>query len=79
MRKLSFKNSKGEPHLVQEYIQEITVIGSMVRTSEKILQSRLFPVAKKGIMKKCMVLDMSRLNKFIPCKKFLWEGFTSRK
>ena len=43
---------------------------AVVPSTGEIVQSRLFPVDKKGTTKKRMVLDMSRLNKFIPCPKF---------
>ena len=43
---------------------------AIVLMAEKIVQLRLFSVDKKGTTKKRMVLDMSRLNKFIPCPKF---------
>jgi len=45
-------------------------VKAVVPIIEKIVQSRLFPVDKKGTMKKRMVLDMSRLNEFIPCPRF---------
>jgi len=43
---------------------------AIVPTTGKIVQSRLFPVDRKGTTKKRMVLDMSRLSKFIPCPRF---------
>jgi len=43
---------------------------AIVPATVKVIQSRLFPVNKKGTTKKRMVLDMSRLDKFIPCPKF---------
>jgi len=66
--KPKFVNTKGQTPtpLLLDYIQEMLAIRSIVPTSERVLQSRLFPVAKKRTTKMCMVLNMSRLNKFIP-------------
>lgn len=70
--KPKFRDVKGTAltPLLSDYITEMIEIGSIVPTSKKIFQSRHFPAAKKGTTKKRIVLDMTRLNKFIPCKKF---------
>jgi len=56
--------------LLRAYVAEILDMKAMVPATGKVVQSRLFPVDKKGTTKKTIVLDMSRLNKFIPCQKF---------
>jgi len=65
-------NIKGQAAtpLLKSYVAEMLEMKAIVPTTGKIVQSRLFPVDKKGTSKKRMVLDMSRLNKFIPCPKF---------
>lgn len=42
----------------------------IVPTSEKFVQSWLLPVDKKGTSEKHPVLDMSRVNRFIPLQNF---------
>jgi len=55
---------------LRAYVAEMLDMKAIVPTTGKVIQSRLFPVDKKGTTKKRMLLDMSRLNKFIPSSKF---------
>lgn len=55
--------------LLKEYVKEMLEMNAIIPTGRKIFQSCLLLVDKKGTSKKRMVLDISYLNKFIPCKK----------
>jgi len=65
----NIKGQSATPFL-KEYVQEMLDMKAIVPTTGKVVQSRLFPVDKKGTTKKRMVLDMSSLTRFIPCPKF---------
>ena len=71
-RKPPLTNIKGQTAtpLLKSYVSEMLEMKAIVPTTGKVVQSRLFPVDKKGTTKKTMVLDMSQLYKFIPCLKF---------
>ena len=65
--------AKGQPStpLIEDYVVDMLRKGSIEPVpSEPIIRSHLFSVPKKDSMERRMVLDLSRLNRFIPCPGF---------
>ena len=56
--------------LIRQYIQEMLDKGVIQKTKRFIFRGRLFSVPKKDTLKRRMILDVSKINKFIVCPKF---------
>ena len=55
---------------LSSYVEEMLIKGVIVPFQGKGFQNRIFSVPKKGTSKRRVILDMSILNKRIPCPSF---------